>query len=522
MKASHDNQIAFYLFVFFCAIYLLTTSVLNVLQFDVGIMRTEVIESIIERFDLAVPSKTGVVGIDGRDYSWFGIGSALLYLPFCAMAKTVGIPTEFVVSILNSFFGAAAAVLVFLFCASLGYSKRASVYTAIIYGLGTMAWYYAKDPGDHALETFFMLLAAFFMSQFVTNEKNKYIIFSGIALGIAGLVRPSSFLLVLPLLLTLTVHLSKKYDVLQCCKTLPRHACLLFCSLLPFVSIFLWYNQYRFGSFLESGYSLIAARVGVDFFNGTPFLTGITGLLLSPGKGFFYYSPITILFFFSFRSFWKKNQEVAVCFASTIFLYMIFFAKNNFWHGDWAWGPRYIFMLTPFFIIPTVDILEAKLRSQNKYAKLVILCLFISSMLVQVISISVNTYSYFLLLENEKQVKFTVVMGPGVQPIKGPVPVTYFVWRLSPILVQAEMGCRIISNIHQISNVSTHLNSKANSKVKISDLPIMNSLDFWWYYIYYSGGNRLVISIVPLLLLTFAYMTVHKLHTIIMSPPQIE
>lgn len=517
MKASHDTQIAVYLFIFFVAIYVLTTSVLNVHQFDVSIMRSEVVESIIERFDLAVPNGTGVEGIDGRDYSWFGLGSALLYLPFCIMAKIAGVPIAVVVSILNSLFGAATAVLVFVFCISLGYSRRASLYTAAIYGLGTMAWYYAKDPGDHVLETFFILLAVFSMFRFVIYERNWNIFISGSLLGIAGLVRPSSFMVVLPLILMLAIHFADKHNYLHCCKVVAKYACLLFFSLLPFVSIFLWYNQYRFGSIFEAGYSLIAARIGVDFFNGTPFFKGITGLLLSPGKGFFYYSPITILFFFSFRSFWKKHMAVAICFISTIVMYILFFAKNQYWHGDWAWGPRYLFVLTPFFIIPTVDIIEAKLRSQNNFAKALMSGLFLLSMLVQVISVSVNTYSYFMLLETEKHVKFTIAKGPGVQPIKGPVLSTYYDWRLSPILVQAEMIGRIIPKLYQIRNVSTRLNSETNSKVKISNLPIMNCLDFWWCYIYYSSGNRLVIYITPLFLLTFACVTARKLQTIILS-----
>ena len=56
---------------------------------------------------------------------------------------------------------------------------------------------------------------------------------------------------------------------------------------LPFVCLNLWYNYYRFGSVFETGYSLIAMKTGLDFFSGTPLLTGLSGLLISPGKGLF-------------------------------------------------------------------------------------------------------------------------------------------------------------------------------------------------------------------------------------------
>jgi hypothetical protein len=81
-------------------------------------------------------------------------------------------------------------------------------------------------------------------------------------------------------------------------------------AFLPFLGLSFWYNFYRFGSIFETGFSLIARRLGLDFFAGTPFLTGLGGFLISPGKGFFYYSPVAILFFFSISLF-KRHMGLA-------------------------------------------------------------------------------------------------------------------------------------------------------------------------------------------------------------------
>lgn len=151
--------IAFNLFVFFLSIYLLTAS--GNITSDAGELRIEVARSIVEKFDLNVPEGRGIKGIDGRDYSWVGIGSALLAVPFYISAKIIGTQLEISISIMNQIIGAATAVVVFLFVLSLGYSKKASLLTSIFYGLGTMAWPMAKQSFDHPVETFFILLSVF-------------------------------------------------------------------------------------------------------------------------------------------------------------------------------------------------------------------------------------------------------------------------------------------------------------------------------------------------------------------------
>src|SRR6266702_3448772 len=144
---------------------------------DVGTARIEVAKSIVERFDLSIPPGTGlgIQGADGREYSLFSIGSVLIALPFYLIGKLAGGPPANVVSIMNQLAGAATVVVVFLFCSSMGYTRRASLSASIFYGLGTFAWYYAKDPGDHTLETLFALLSVYSMYRYATCSKLHYL-----------------------------------------------------------------------------------------------------------------------------------------------------------------------------------------------------------------------------------------------------------------------------------------------------------------------------------------------------------
>ncbi|MCK4826679.1 glycosyltransferase family 39 protein, partial [bacterium] len=228
-----------------------------------------VARSIVERFDLSIPSGMGVRGADGREYSWFGIGSVILIVPLHIIGKTVGIPPEDLVSIMNQLVGAATAVLVFLFSLSLGYSRRASLSVSIFYGLGTMAWYYAKDPGDHALETFFILFSVYIMYRYAIDKKVPHLLFSALSFGVALTIRPTSILAIPPLfILMISCHL-KESDFKTTATLLIKNVILFSIALLPFVALSLWYNYYRFGSIFESGYTLMAAQWGVKLFAGT-------------------------------------------------------------------------------------------------------------------------------------------------------------------------------------------------------------------------------------------------------------
>src|SRR4030042_2375704 len=161
-KNSEVRHVAFTLFVFFVLIYLLTASVLIFYYIDAGKLHIEVTRSLIERFDLSVPERIGMRGADGRYYSWLGIGFALLDTPFYVIGKLIG-TSEIVFSLINQIICASTVVLIFLFSIRLGYSRRASILVSVLYGLATIAWPLSKQPFDHVVETFFVLLSVYFM-----------------------------------------------------------------------------------------------------------------------------------------------------------------------------------------------------------------------------------------------------------------------------------------------------------------------------------------------------------------------
>ena len=220
---------------------------MNFYNTDASILRIAVVKSIFERADLSVPEDIGMRGVDGKSYSWLGIGSALLAVPFYIAGQIIGAAPENTISTIDQLFGAATAVLLFLFSILLGYSRRASLYTAIFYGLGTMAWPLAKHGFDHTLETFFILLAIYYLYSYAIRQKMSYLLLSAFFFVITFTTRINSILIIPSLLIMMVVYYSKRHDFKTATRLLGNDIVLCFCQSLisKAQSRFLFYHAPR-------------------------------------------------------------------------------------------------------------------------------------------------------------------------------------------------------------------------------------------------------------------------------------
>lgn len=490
------------LFVFIFLICILTGSENYYFHTDASYLRYEVAKSIVEQTDVSIPDGLGVRGKDGRDYSWIAPGSALLATPFYLVGKLTGTKPEILVSFINPLFAAGTAVLLFLFAQTLGYSLKSSLFVSLLYSLGTIAWPLSKQAFDHPLETFFILLSVYFLHRYTGREKTRYIFFAGGAAGMAILTRPTSILLLLAAIVFLSIYYSNKSKIIDNIKHLVRDVTLFLIGILPFASISLWYNHYRFGSVFETGYSLIAARTGLDFFTGTSLLTGLIGFLFSPGKGFFFYSPITILFFICIRAFIRKNPEVAGCMIFLIISYFIVLSKNIYWHGDWTWGPRYLLAVTPAFVLPIAHLIDSDLWNKKSFRQ-VTYGIFCISITIQLVAVSVDPYKYFYNLMYKEKVIFSSASGEGVQPIIEPPTEVYFSWKKSPIPAQFRFAGEIALSSMDFKLVK--LPENASTLEALQTHPNLNLYDFWWVYIFFVDGRSSVFTVVFALMCLTAY-----------------
>jgi hypothetical protein len=101
-------------------------------------------------------------------------------------------------------------------------------------------------------------------------------------------------------------------------------------------------NRWRYGSATNFGYAFGKAT-GQSY----PILRGIAGQWLSSGKSIFLYAPIVIVVVLGL--WWAvRRAPMELCLLGSIVLVnTLFFARVQFWSGDWAWGPRYMQIVLP-------------------------------------------------------------------------------------------------------------------------------------------------------------------------------
>jgi hypothetical protein len=503
MFPNHDGKtnklIVIHLSLLIISIYLISYSFIWTEYF---IHRFEDTKSLVDNLDLSIsnPKSNGVIGIDGKIYSFHGLGWPVFAMPFYLIGKYTCLNPEVLVSLMALLVSGATVLLVLLFCSFLGYSKRSSLAAAIFYGLGSIAWPYAKHPSDHIIETLFVLLSVYLMYIYILQKKPYFLIFSALSIGYALNTRLTSSLILPALYFMIIWEYIDNRTMPGSLKKLISDTAIFSITLLPFAGFILWYNHYRFGSVFETGYQLVAARTGIKFFTGTPLLTGLFGLLISPGKGIFFYSPVVVFFFFSIIPFYKKHPVPAIIFIYIILSTLLFISKNIYWHGDWAWGPRFVFAITPFLIIPAANLFDSDGWAKTVPRKFFIYTVFVIGLVVQISAISVHPYSHFYRLQTEEHINFQTVSGEGIAFISEPPDYIYFDWNRSPILGQFRYIIQIAKNIDSYEYKEMPETEEFAENIK--HYPLMNVFDFWWAYNYYIyNSNKGIIGSILLLLI---------------------
>ncbi|MCB9418594.1 MAG: hypothetical protein H6667_02230 [Ardenticatenaceae bacterium] len=259
---------------------------------------------------------------------------------------------------LNALLGAAAVALVFLLVAQF-YSWQTAVLTALFFGIGSDWWYQSRGFLSEIGAGTFTILSLYF----ATREKSTL---SSAALGISLVFRPTN-LLALPIWLLSVWRKGHKtwwsgWPIALSLGTLA------------------FYNYHRFGSIVTSGYE-------GETFNSSLW-EGLYGLLLSPGRSVFVYSPIFLLVLPGAVWWWRKDRRITAVCLLTIFSYLVVMSLWHRWDGGWTWGSR---LLTP--TLPLWGVLLAPAIEHiwtNKWLMGVTLLLVLMGTGVQILALARN------------------------------------------------------------------------------------------------------------------------------------
>lgn len=349
--------------------------------------------------DSGAPNSQGAFGRDGNLYSKKGIGTSLLAAPLYWIAlKTPGIGLVQTTMLLNNMITACTGAILFLYVKRLGYSTSTSLTVALLFGLATMAWPYSKFLFSEPIVAFTLFLATYLLLLFRKDPPSLPLLMgAAISLGMAFATKINNVLMVPFFFLYSMLPSSKLWSTrhLISFKEQPRER---LTSALVFISLVLatliptcLYNLFRYGNIFQSGYHPLETF-------SAPLGEGLYGLLLSPGRGLFFYSPVLLLSIVSLPAFFKRHPIEAALGLSVFVSYCLLFAKWHMWSGGLGWGPRFLVPTIPFlmpWLAPAVELVLSK-RFPLLMLGFVLLSTF--SVAVQLLGASVNPGPYLFFL----------------------------------------------------------------------------------------------------------------------------
>ena len=106
------------------------------------------------------------------------------------------------------------------------------------------------------------------------------------------------------------------------------------------------YNQVRFGSPFDTGYHF---ESGEGF--TTPIWQGFWGLIFSPYRSVFLHTPLFIASLIAFVPFVRRHRSEGGLLPPSASSLVLMYSAWWMWWGGFAWGPRFLVPLTPFWVI---------------------------------------------------------------------------------------------------------------------------------------------------------------------------
>lgn len=309
----------------------------------------------------------------GEVFSPTGLGYSLALLPavliediFINLSNTEPIsafplnsdwPVLLFASFTNAIFGALLVVTMYKIFISYKFSPKTSLLLSFVSVISTNLFAYTKHTFAHMMFVSFLVLSFYYLRRYLLTSDKRYMVLSGIAYGVVLISYNLTFILpILPFVLYYflftKVHINKSY-LLKTFKVLLYFVI----GISPFILLLFWFNYVRFGALQVTSYSGgISAPLAIKR-TASVLYEGLWGVLFSPGRSIFIYSPLLVLPILFWSKLRKKHiPEIAL--AVTLSAIYIFFYGTALggpdypvWHGESSWGPRYMLPTIPFIII---------------------------------------------------------------------------------------------------------------------------------------------------------------------------
>jgi hypothetical protein len=288
-------------------------------------------------------------GKDGGRFAHTGLTQPLLETPFYfagdkldELSTSAGRSVkwrETFLRLFNPLMAAITVAAIFLLLRVRGRSRRQALGVAGLAAVTSLIWPYAKI----GMETTTMaLLALMVLGAAWATMRGGWWRYSlaGVAAGAMAASKPEALVLLLGLLAFV--------GPIQALPRRERWTALISFGgpLLAWIAAIAWYNAYRTGSITQFALGTFSYRSN---WAGSP-VAGI-GMLVSPGKGLLWYSPLVILGGLGLRPLWRSDRQLALVIVITFVANLVVIAGSAQWNED-TWGPRYIVASAWLWLLP--------------------------------------------------------------------------------------------------------------------------------------------------------------------------
>jgi hypothetical protein len=303
--------------------------------------------------------------INGRIVSAYPPWAGVLALPVYLLPVFGGLPAQSPwihdLEKLSATLITALSVVLVLFTLRRLTNEKIAWYIAIVYAFATSSFSSSSQAlWQHGPSQLFLTLTIYWLVKGL--DEPRFSAYAGLALGSAVICRPSNAFMAIPIAAYVLLKHRAQF----------RGFCLA--SIPPLLG-FMAYNMRYNGSIISTGFAIGIIgpsrlwNLGAHLFR-TPLQEGLAGVLVSPGRGLFIYSPILLLAFMGMVMVWKNSKLVLLQYLSLApLLTILLTAKWITWWGGGSYGPRLLADITPFLCLYLYPPFEwAQPRPLLKYA----------------------------------------------------------------------------------------------------------------------------------------------------------
>jgi 4-amino-4-deoxy-L-arabinose transferase-like glycosyltransferase len=352
----------------------------------------------------------GTRGQDGQFYSPFPPGQSIAAIPLYLVGKLAALaaPAElhpFITRLYVNTFNIWITTLLCLLTAQtallFGARLRTTIGLALLLGLTTMHWVYARTFLADPLTTLLTLLSFYAIARYAKGARAHWLVISGLAAGAALAVKPHAALVwpALGIYLLLTLGWpeqrwqwpDRRWWMARY-RQLTTGLVFWLVGWLPPIALHMLYNTIIFGHPFTIGYSTIGYSLdphGIVKIFQTPFYVGLYGMTLSSGEGIIFYAPIVVAGIVALREFGRSFRWAMWAILVALLIPLLFFSCYRYWYAGGTWGPRYMLLVLPLLALPLATWLETQ-STDLRQRQVTVALLGLAGLLVQLIGLWTN------------------------------------------------------------------------------------------------------------------------------------